>query len=333
MNLPKWIVGTSAAQDGVPVAELKSPGCRVAVAILFAIAASQTTAATRDLDGDKRDDVVWRHATIGSNVNWRSGDPARAIALIPVRDLRWNIVGIGDFDGDGSADLLWRHSATGGNTIWRSGSGATQQRVAAVADTRWQVIGIGDFDGDRRSDVLWRHPTLGYAIWPAANASASRAVRGPQFVAIADLDGDRRDDLVWRTGVYPPSGLHFFAWSAADEMHTFDLGIVSTYEMANWQLQAVGDFDGDRRADLFWRNMRDGRNVAWRGGSPAASMPIVRVNDPAWRVAATGDYDGDGRSDLFWRHTVGGNTSVWPAANASQGRALARPSTLWVVVP
>jgi len=203
----------------------------------------------------------------------------------------------------------------------------------SLADTRWEVLGIGDFDGDRRSDVLWRHPTAGYAIWPAANASARRALPTLQFVAIGDLDGDGRDDLVWRSGVYAPSGLHFFFWSGADQARAFDLGIVSTYEMASWQLQAVGDFDGDGRADLFWRNLRDGRNLAWLGGVPLARMPIATVADVGWRVVASADYDDDGRSDLFWRHEVAGFTSVWPAAMGSQRRALARLSTLWVVAP
>ncbi|HJW47525.1 MAG TPA: VCBS repeat-containing protein [Lysobacter sp.] len=307
--------------------------CRGAVACLLALAALQAVAANHDINGDGYDDVVWRHADTGINVLWRSANSTAGVTLARVADLRWKIVGTGDFNGDGRADLLWRHSATGQNSIWRSGNAATSQRIRQVFDARWQVIGTGDFDGDGRSDVLWRHPTYGYRIWPAADASAARPIPGLQFVAIADVDGDGRDDLVGMSGSYAPSLVRFFAWRGADATFAFELGIMSPYDFAGWQLQAVGDFDRDGRADLFWRNIRDGRNVAWRGGFPAATMPISRVYDLGWQVASAGDYNGDGRSDLFWRHQMSGRNSIWPGANAMQGREVASVSTRWSVVP
>jgi hypothetical protein len=229
--------------------------------------------------------------------------------------------------------LLWRNAASGSNTIWRSGNASTKQVVAPLADTRWQVLGIGDFNGDHRADVLWQHPNAGLAVWPAANAAARYGVTGLQFVAIADVDGDGRDDLVGRSGLYFPSAFRFFAWQGASPTHVVELGIVSFYEMSDRELQTVGDFDGDGRDDLFWRNLRNGRNLVWRAGYPSSPMTLTSVTDTAWRVRASGDYDGDGHGDLLWRHEGRGDTAVWFAANAAHRRSLARVSTLWSVAP
>lgn len=306
---------------------------RTKIACLLAGVAMQATAATHDFDGDGRDDVAWRHADSGSNVQWPSAAPAMGVRFVSVPDRQWRIAGVGDFDGDGRADLLWRHSGNGSNAVWRSGNAATQLRVAPVRDLQWHVLGIGDFDGDGRSDVLWRHPTLGLRIWRAADALAAHAIPTLQFVAIADLDGDGRDDLVGQSGFYAPSGVRLFAWRGADAGRAFDLGIMSLYEFAKWQLQAVGDFDGDGREDLFWRNVLDGRNVGWRGGFPTDVVPLAGVNDLAWRVASAGDYDGDGRSDLFWRHQARGSTVVWSGADGHQGHYLAQVSSRWMTTP
>jgi hypothetical protein len=306
---------------------------RVALPCALALLATQVGAANHDFNGDGHDDVVWRQATMGANLQWRSGDRAGSVALTAVSNAQWKIVGAGDFDGDGRADLLWRNAADGRNAIWRSANASMPRAVSALVDTRWQVVGVGDFDGDRRSDILWQHPTSGFVIWPAALSGSVRRLNPLQLVGIADLDGDGRDDLVGRTGLYFPSAFRFYAWSGADETHVVELGIVSAYDMTNWTLQAVGDFDGDRHDDLFWRNRADGRNMAWRAGVPANTFAVARVGDVDWNVAAAGDFDRDGRSDLFWRHRSSDGVSVWSAANYRQGHYLGRVSAHWSVAP
>ena len=31
----------------------------------------------------------------------------------------------------------------------------------------------------------------------------------------------------------------------------------------SWQVAAIGDYDGDDRSDIFWRNGANGDNVLW----------------------------------------------------------------------
>ena len=83
----------------------------------------------------------------------------------------------------------------------------------------------------------------------------------------------------------------------------------------DWGVAAIGDFDGDGRDDLFWRNARTGANVVWRGGDPAAPITVAGAH-VAWQLAAIGDFDGDGKEDVVWRHGSDGTNVAWRGADA-----------------
>lgn len=73
-----------------------------------------------------------------------------------------------------------------------------------------------------------------------------------------------------------------------------------------------GDFNGDGRADIIWRNQTTGETHIWLmngvsyGGS--AVLPYVPV---AWRVEAAADFNGDGHPDIVWRNYSTGETHIW----------------------
>lgn len=94
------------------------------------------------------------------------------------------------------------------------------------------------------------------------------------------------------------------------------------------------DFDGDGKADLFWRNAATGANSIWLmdGSGVKGSLAFPAV-PPEWKAAATGDFDGDGHVDLLWRHATAGYNVVWYLdGNAVTGeKAMATVSTVWEV--
>jgi hypothetical protein len=59
----------------------------------------------------------------------------------------------------------------------------------------------------------------------------------------------------------------------------------------NWEVKGVGGFDGDGKADIFWRNKTTGENVVWLMGngymvkSAGFSNPWYDLN---WEVAGVG---------------------------------------------
>lgn len=307
--------------------------CRGLLVLLIAMAAPRLFAANHDFDGDGHDDVAWRNAITGEDAWWRSGEPTRSHALVAVENLQWNVVAIADFDGDGRADLFWRNAANGRNAIWRGANGRSVQAVPTVPDIGWHILGTGDFDGDGHSDVVWEHPTKGHAIW--FGADASRAEERPatlKFVGIADVTGDGYDEIMGHRP-FLLGGELYFAWFAGNPKLETTVGVRPTFGMSNWKLQGTGDFDGDGREDLFWRNTRDGRDVLWLGGHAGDEVQLMTIPELAWDVVAAGDYDGDGRCDLFWRNRTTGEVGTWPHADGRRARLLAHVSTQWVVVP
>ena len=70
-----------------------------------------------------------------------------------------------------------------------------------------------------------------------------------------------------------------------------------------------GDFNGDGRADILWRNSTTGDNYLFFMNGLAISSEGYLPNVPAaWSVAGVGDFDGDGKADILWRNNTTGDT-------------------------
>jgi peptidyl-Asp metalloendopeptidase len=92
-----------------------------------------------------------------------------------------------------------------------------------------------------------------------------------------------------------------------------------------WQIVGTGDFDGDGRFDVLWRNASTGANVVWRSGNYETQWSLATTSSP-WKVAAIGDFDGNGRSDIVWRHTQNGTNLWWKAGESADYQMLASVS-------
>jgi hypothetical protein len=95
----------------------------------------------------------------------------------------------------------------------------------------------------------------------------------------------------------------------------------------------VGDYNGDGKDDILWRNVGDGRNTIWRSADGDTKQDVNRVSGASWQVAATGDYDGDGIADIFWRNVANGDNVLWPDADRGQRQVVDTITTDWDVVP
>ena len=167
-------------------------------------------AAVRDLDGDGKADLVWRHTRTGDVSAWlMDGTRVKAAALLWAgAPLEWQIAGIGDLDADGKADLVWRHTRTGDVSAWLM-NGTTVRRTAALwsgAPLEWQIAGTDDVNGDSRADLLWHNVRTGdVSAWLMDGTTIRlvdlfwRAVPLEwQIAAVQDLDRDGQADLIWR---------------------------------------------------------------------------------------------------------------------------------------
>jgi hypothetical protein len=79
---------------------------------------------------------------------------------------------------------------------------------------------------------------------------------------------------------------------------------------------SLGDFIGDGRSDIIWRQPSGGV-AEWQtnGAGELASTQLLGSTAAAWRVEGFGDFDGDGRSNILF-HNVDGTIANWQT-NAS----------------
>jgi hypothetical protein len=228
-----------------------------------------------DFNGDGRDDVLWRD-TNGLTVDWL-GQPngglldnyVNSVVNIPTN---WQVEGIGDFNGDGRDDILWRNE-TGLTLNWlgqTNGSFADNYTNSVVnIPTNWHIAGIGDFNGDGRDDILWREDGgltidwLGQANGSFADNYLNSIVNIPNnwtIEGIGDFNGDGRDVILWRDD----AGL------VVDWVGQANGGFVDNYSNSavsvalDWQVASIGDFNGDGRDDVLWRN-NNGTITDWLG--------------------------------------------------------------------
>src|SRR5262249_359779 len=128
---------------------------------------------------------------------------------------------------------------------------------------------------------------------------------------VGDFDGDGKADILWRHSETGQNYLYPMDGTAIKPTE----GFIRTVSDSNWRVAGVGDFDGDGKADIMWRNQQSGENYLYpmNGVAVLATEGYLRsVSDLAWQIAAVGDYDGDGMSDLLWRHSATGQNYLYP---------------------
>lgn len=78
-------------------------------------------------------------------------------------------------------------------------------------------------------------------------------------------------------------------------------------------LAPAGDFSGDRKSELVWRNGSTGQNSLWLMNNTTftQSVALPAVSDPNWLITGSGDFDNDGRPDLLWRNQATGENTLW----------------------
>ena len=255
-------------------------------------------AGTGDFNGDGRDDVLWRNDN-GALTDWLGqqnggfvSNDLNALANLPTS---WQVAGTGDFNSDGRDDVIWRRP-DGAFTEWlgqaNGGFVSNDANAWTVLPTSWRVDGTGDFNGDGNDDILWRRSDGAFTEWlgqdnggfVSNDANAFRNLPNSwQVVGTGDFNGDNRDDIAWRRN----DGA-FTVWlgQANGGFVTNDANAWAAVP-TSWQVAATGDYNGDGRDDIAWRNS-NGTFTNWlgqaNGGFVSNDANASTVLTTAWHV-------------------------------------------------
>ena len=277
-------------------------------------------AGTGDLDGDGKDDIVWRNYWDGTNRVWlmNGGGAPVSVAFTAVADLKWRIDAVGDFDGDGKKDLFWRNYTNGKTSVWLMNGGTVRSTALSttVADLNWKGVGSGDFDGDGHDDVVFQNTsTAACSLWYMNGSVLVRSAALPaqpstawRVAGVGDFDADGlRDDIVWNE----PSSEEDVVWTMTSGQPVSGLSLKTGRDQLD-SIAALGDLDGDHKADLVWRNSGSGVDRVWKmNGAQVTQQSTDALAGSLLRIAGTGDFNGDGRKDLLWRDATSGLVKIW----------------------
>ncbi|WP_164929342.1 FG-GAP repeat domain-containing protein [Gloeobacter violaceus] len=260
-----------------------------------------------DFNSDGIPDIVWRlrgnSTSKGANVLWLMNGTSYAstVTLPAVTDLNWFIAGTGDFNGDGNTDILWRNNKPGPtNTqqgrivVWLMDGSTYLSTVdlPGVSDGDWHIRGAGDFDGNGSPDIVWRNYVTGAnTLWlmEGANLLQTSALPsvGDQGWNIfgsgdGDFDGNGSPDIVWRNEVTGANTI----WLMNGTTFGGAVSLPVVVPNAGWQLNAFGDYSGDGKPDLVWRNYTTGANTLWlmNGTALGSTVALPAVASPDWKL-------------------------------------------------
>lgn len=243
----------------------------------------------------------------------------------------------GDLNGDGKTDLVVTNKNDNTVSVFSNTSSTGAISFAAKVDfgtaNQPLAVALGDFDGDGKTDIATANAALlpsyvsilqntGSAGTISFAAVNNISVLAPgSDIAIADLNGDNKQDIVT-------------ASNASNQMsvviNTSTPGVISFATAVNYATGttpgglALGDFDGDNKADITLANFFSNTISIFRNTSSGGAFSLNARNDiavPGADHIAITDADGDGKPDLAVQ-TVSPNGFSIVKNNSSTGAVL-----------
>lgn len=253
-----------------------------------------------------------------------------------------DIQGVADFDGNGVGDFVIQNKTTGANTVWLMKTEQSNVGDFIAFDSAydlpstpvgWHMKGVADFDRDGKYDVLWQNVNTGEtAIWGinynASNPAATRftldsnktkflttVANSWKMVGWADMNNDNVLDILWQE----PSTGNTAIWEL-----TSNVTVGNAYTIQNvgansgWNIEGVGDYNGDGYNDIVWRNDGINDTVIWKmkrqNGQTVLDQDYtmaVKPDSSDWQITAVTDTNADNIPDILWSNYRTKQNAIW----------------------
>jgi glucose/arabinose dehydrogenase len=180
------------------------------------------------------------------------------------------------------------------------------QMFALATNLASSTFGSG-FGGGSLTALVIGPSATGRSLYYATYAGGGQVRRidytGAPSFAKQDFDGNVRSDLAW--------------WRADGTIAIWMMNggtIASSAGYSGlvpaWSFVGVGDFNGDGRGDLLFRNSSDGQLLAWLMNGGAITGTQAYSPGPTFTFAGVADVNGDGFDDIVLRGPAG-EVSFW----------------------
>ncbi|MEV5571220.1 FG-GAP and VCBS repeat-containing protein [Spirillospora sp. NPDC052269] len=242
-----------------------------------------------------------------------------------------------DFDGDGYADLATLDSGFGPTNVlvlYGGPKGLTSRHVVLPGSVNTGKLAVGDFDGNGKPDLIGVEDQMdglkyrrfhyrtyanfgAHSVKPTVTmfATAPTKLSDEQIrVAAADFNGDGRTDLALNfISGDNENGPRRVAYVEVRYGGAKKLGAPKRYNVPADLPMAVGDINGDHRADLVVKRhlpKKPGQISVLYGGKAGLGKPVTfskdspgvpgtgSTSDGFGRSIAVGDLNGDGLADV-----------------------------------
>jgi Domain of unknown function (DUF4347)/FG-GAP-like repeat len=254
--------------------------------------------------------VAGRLLTYGSNVAGKAGQAV-------LYDQTWRLVNTIDLNGDGGRDLVY------------------------TRDGEIRVLTVGQVSGQTTTITADREFTFASPKFNSLNGQAAKPLSGWELVGVEDMTGDGQGDFVF----YSRSLDLTVIWQTNSAGQIVD-GVVVTSAASPggqntgapnaWNVQALGDFTGDGKIDMLWRNTAN-VVVLWELNGTQLSyaksgvLPSLGSN---FQVKGVGDFNQDGVKDIIWRDQTNNVSRIWtfgPNGRPTDISLLAATSSQWEI--